>query len=1667
MPKWLGRRTALAALALLALGFGAGLLTARLFGPPQTSTTALAASGGFTWPFFGKLRPADAPRAAPQRPEGFAVWTSRKDLQPSGPRACIRMSRRLDPRRSYGDFVSVSPDLGHPAAVAVLGDEICVAGVGYENRTITLLKGLPAADGEVLSADSQVAFEAGSKPVYVGFAGNGVILPREDADGLALETVNVSRLHMRVWRIADRALVRKALATPEPTPEGGYDEDYENPYKDEARQIWEGDLQVHGPADQRAVTVFPFGAVLKTLEPGAYVVEASDASGARGAAHREGEQEGQRPAAAHRWIVFTDMALQAYDGADALDVTVRSLKTARSQPGVRVALVAKDGGELASATTSASGRVHFPRALLAGENGAAPVRVMAYGSRGDFTLMDLERAPIDLSKQDVGGRTLPNGGPQTGKAAIDPAAAVDGFLYADRGIYRPGETAHLVALMRDHLARAVKDRRGAIVVRRPSGLEFTRFRFAGTPSGAFATDLVLPRNATRGLWKASLLMDGSERPSGEVGFQVEDFVPQRLAVSLAADAKQPVLAREDRLVQVNARFLYGATGSGLPVRSQVRVQADPDPFPAFKDYRWGDQQTPFAEKLLEPAATITDGSGRAMQTFSSSSLGGALQPLRAIFTASVFEPGGRPVSEEADLQVRLQPLYLGVKVTSGAGSDPVQTFDMIAVDALGRRIASPQVRYRLVAERWTYDWYEQGGRWNWRRTHRDVPVAAGVIAIGAGSPARLSKRLPWGDYRIELDDVLTGGRTVLSQSSGWGEPADGVDPPDSARLAPVRGGYRTGDAVEVRLEAPFAGEAEVVVATDRLIQSKLVSVPKGGATVTFRSDAAWGAGAYVLATVVQPRDPSLSPKPRRALGLVYVPLEPSGRKLSVSMQTPQVLDSKAPLSVPLIVKGLGAGEKAHVTLAAVDEGILRLTHQKNPDPIGWYFGKRALGLAYRDDYGRLLDPNMAAAGAVNFGGDEFGGAGLSVVPTKSVALWSGIVDTDARGRATIRLPAGDFNGQLRLVAVAWTDKAVGAGVGEMTVREPVVAELALPRFLSPGDRAQATLELDNVAGRAGAYRAQILTAGGLGAPAGGRYGLAAGQRLALPIEIIAGRQPSIGAVELRTDGPGFASDHRYPLQTRLGWGRVTRARSELQRPGESFTPAAGALAGFAAGGVSLTVSYSPFRGFDPAPIAAALRIYPYNCTEQLVSTSLPLLYAVGPGGRSSGAASPALGANIETLLDREGVDGAFGLWRVGDAEAEPWLGAYAVDFLLEARNRGAAVPDDALARALSAMHILSRPDGFNGLGYATGVGWVDGGDAAGRREQLQRLRSRASAYALYDLAKARQGDLARLRWFHDVGFKSEPSPLARAQVGAALAAMGDRVRAHDSFVQAVSTLGYKDTSDFLQSPLRDLAGVVALAYEASETGIARSLQTRLENTVEAPDRLNTQEQAFLLRAGEAMLAAAGPIDIRASGARPLGGNQFAVGRLADARFVNAARGPIWRTVTVSGLPAAPPAPVQAGLHVEKRLFHLDGSPADPGSIRQGEQLIVRLSGHADARARALTVVDDALPAGLEIESVLRPADAQGAPDGQTGAKATPGRFAFLGKLDVPSVQEKRDDRYLAALQLADAKPFILAYVARAVTPGDFFLPGAEVRDMYRPAVAARTASGRLKVTAGR
>jgi uncharacterized protein YfaS (alpha-2-macroglobulin family) len=749
-----------------------------------------------------------------------------------------------------------------------------------------------------------------------------------------------------------------------------------------------------------------------------------------------------------------------------------------------------------------------------------------------------------------------------------------------------------------------------------------------------------------------------------------------------------------------------------------------------------------------------------------------------------------------------------------------------------------------------------------------------------------------------------------------------------------------------------------------------------------------------------------------------------------------------------------------MTIAAVDEGILQLTGFESPDPAKHFFAQRALGVDVRDDYGRLLNPNLAAAAVARQGGDGLGGEGLTTVPTKTVALWSGLVSVDRAGRTVVPLDLPDFNGELRLMAVAWSETGLGADAEPAVVRDPVVAELTLPRFLAPGDEAAATLELSNVEGPAGAYR---VTISGSGAADMGAFAqsftLAKGAqtRAVIPLR---GGSSGLGQVALALQGPdGLSIARRYDIQSRPQVLPVTQTTVAQQAAGETFRLTAAAFSGFAPGEGRASISYSPLRGIDAAPLLDALERYPYGCSEQITSTTMPLLFANTLAQAAQKPGDPALRRRVQEtvnrLLDRQGADGAFGLWRADDRAASPWLGAYVTDFLLRAKKAGYVVPEKPMRDALQGLKAVAKVTEFAPVSYDFEVyQWP------GVVDTKELLRSRATAFSLYVLARGGAADIGQLRYFHDTRLRSEPSPLARAQIAAGLWHLGDRVRAARAFRAAEEALGYKNPGDYYQTPLRDLAGVLALAAEAQQTELVERLAARLERETKSPEAMTTQEQAQVLLAADALLARAGQTRLTLNG-QPLVGPAVTTPQLVGQgiSIANAGTGALFRSLSVSGRPASPPPAASAGFTLEKRLFTMEGAAADVAGLRQGQRVIVALSGAAQGQRLHPAVLVDLLPGGLEIESVLTPADGLGeGPYGESGA------FAWLGVITSARVAEARDDRFVAAADLA-GQGFQFAYIARAVTPGRYVLPGAQIEDMYRPGVYGRSGPGRIAVVA--
>jgi alpha-2-macroglobulin len=725
-----------------------------------------------------------------------------------------------------------------------------------------------------------------------------------------------------------------------------------------------------------------------------------------------------------------------------------------------------------------------------------------------------------------------------------------------------------------------------------------------------------------------------------------------------------------------------------------------------------------------------------------------------------------------------------------------------------------------------------------------------VLDISAENSSTLSRPLPPGRYRWEVSDAVSGAQTSLRFHVGWFVDAEQPDVPDKLSAVLDKSTYQPGETAKLFVKASFAGEVELAIASDRILAMRSISLPVEGATIVIPVEAGWGAGAYALVSAFRPQATGLASAgrsrrmgPGRAVGVAWLGIDAAPRTLALSMSAPDVVRPRAAADVAIKVAGLAAGEEAYVTLAAVDEAVLKLTEFASPAPEKYYYGKRQLGVELRDLYGRLIDPTAGAVGVLRSGGDQFAKRSVAGLPDKSsrvVALFSGIVRLDSDGAATVRFDVPDFQGQLRLMAVAYSANKVGSASGATTVRDPVVTMVSLPRFMAPGDTAQIGLVINNLEGAAGDYRLKF-AASGAGAfatpfamPVERTVPLDKGKGFTGSFPLAAQTSGNV-ALRLELTGPDnlrIARDFTVGVRPAQAY-QLKRFVGRLE-PGQSVSLDDGAADEYLPGTAEALLSVSPRPDWDVPGLLRSLDRYAYGCLEQTISRAMPLLYvdAVSQLWRTEPGFSPA--ATIERaighVVELQRSDGSFGVWNDTD-DTVAWLDAYAADFLLRAKEHSKAVPDYALTAALGWLRDYVRQPHTNDRSLP------------------------AVAYAHYVLAQARMGELPALRYFTDTQLGNLPTQLARAQLASALAALGDMPRANAAYQAAMGPppkrppgLRYVDFG----SDLRDTAGVLAFAGgNAAVRPRLTSVMDRITELFASTRRTSTQEQAWLLMAAEA------------------------------------------------------------------------------------------------------------------------------------------------------------------------------------------------------------------------
>ncbi|WP_375458091.1 alpha-2-macroglobulin [uncultured Enterovirga sp.] len=1569
---------------------------------------------------------------------GFRILTYKVDSDSASPRACFQFSEALaGGKTDFAPFVAVSGAAN--AAVTTEGQQLCVDGLRHGQKyAIVLRQGLPSGVGEALLKSADYDVYVRDRSAQARFSGRNYVLPKTGQEGIPVVTVNTAEVLIDVYRIGDRSLL--------PTLRS---DDFMTQLsrssalklaREQGFKVWSGSLATANDLNRDIVTAFPVLRAINRVEPGIYVMTART-PGAERTTSNDDDGEYDESRRATQWFVVSDLGLTAMKGADGINVVVRSLAGGQPLSGIELRLVARNNEVLSTKTTDAAGRALFDPGLARGEGGMAPgVIVATTGALGqtgaglDYGFLDMGGAPFDLTDRGVKGRVV--------------TTALDAFLYTERGVYRSGETVNATALLRDAKGGAVAGLPLTVVIRRPDGVEYRREQVADQGLGGRAYSLPLLSGAMRGTWRIEAFVDPKAPKVGETTFLVEDYVPERLELTLAP--KSPTLRPgEPARIDLAARYLYGAPGAELDVLGEVVVQAASGP--AVKGLEGfatglGDEEIQSSTVEMEEKST-TGPDGKVTVTVPIQSVV-APRPTEAKITLRVGEPGGRAIERSLMLPILPEGPVVGVRKNFGGdlADGGTATFDVVLAQPDGVRLARPNVGWSLYRVDRTYQWFNSDGRWGYEPVTSTRRVADGRLDLKADEPGRISAPVGWGSYRLDVSaDGLATARTAISFSVGYsGEQT--ADTPDLLEVTLDKPAYRAGETMQARIKPRFAGRATLAIVTDSVQEWREIDLPAEGATVSLPVKAEWGAGAYLAATAYRPLDGAARRMPGRALGIAWFGIDREARTLSVTLDLPEKMRPRGQMSIPVRLAGLQAGEEAYVTVAAVDLGILNLTRYKTPEPAEHFFGQKQLGVEFRDLYGYLIDGMQGSAGAIRSGGDGGAGALNGVPPTQEpLARYSGLVKVgpDGTARVTFDLPA--FNGTVRVMAAAWTKGRVGSAEKDVIVRDPVVVSGTLPRFLNVGDRSRLRLDLDNIEGAAGDYAVEIDIAGPI---------LVEADALRRPVRLASRGKSSVtipiaaagvgdAILNVRLTGPEAALDQRFALRIQPGTGSlVRRTVRPLEAAGSAqITP--DLLADILPGTGSVSVSVSALAALDVPGLLQAFDRYPYGCTEQVVSRALPLLYvnrlAAAEQLGLDGQVDERIRTAIQRVLSRQDSNGAFGLWSVGGND-DIWLDAFVVDFLTRARELKFEVPQIAFNLALERLR--------NFVANTTEV--------EGRTDDL--------AYAAYALARNGRPVAGDLRYLADTKLASFKTPLSRAQLAAALGLIGDRNRAQTVFASAVALLrstrdGASGRSDY-GTRLRDGAGLIALA---SETGAGRDTLAPVTRVVEEErgtrGATSTQENAWMVLAAEALQRDSGAVQVTVDGNAVPGAlyRTFRAATLerAPVRIGNAGTATAELVVSVAGSPIGPEPAASRGYNVERSYYRLDGTKVDTAQLKQGDRLVAVLKVTEPQTLYARVLLVDRLPAGLEIDNPkLVDSDSVAALD-------------WLKTEVGPVNVEYRDDRFVAAFDRNPQQPptFQVAYTVRAVAPGRYVHPAATVEDMYRPDRFGRTAFGSLEVTA--
>ena len=1371
-----------------------------------------------------------------------------------------------------------------------------------------------------------------------------------------------------------------------------------------------------------------------------------------------------------RLLVVTDLGLVVKRSVDSSqDVFVQSIATGAPIAGATVEIIGRNGLPVLTETSDADGHVRFPD-LKSFQREQQPVLYLARrGGDSSFLPLDQRGRSLDLSRFEIGGV----------ESSAD-RAALSAYLFSDRGIYRPGEEIRAAALIRSQdWSRTLSGLPLRLEVIDPQGVLIRRETFKPGPAGFGEIKHPTKETSPTGTYTLSLSIVRDQYRADLIGsttVQVRDFQPDRLRMkaSFSATSVDGWVPPDNLEANIQLENLFGTPAENRRIVSHLTLSPSIPSFRAHPDYQFHDPQYAkegFSEQLED---ATTDAQGKATLALNLQRFAKATYRMHLV--AQGFEAdGGRGVTAEAAQLVSSMPYLVGYKPDGELGylsRNGNRTVHLIAIDPQARRTDVTGLVLSRIETRFVSVLMRQpNGTYKYESRRKETLLGDTPLGIpAAGYSLKVATDAP-GNFAYAVKDS-TGQQLARFdyQVAGEGNVTRALEKNAELELTLSKRDYAPGEDVEVSIRAPYEGAGLITIERERVYAWKWFKTSTTSSVQRIALPEGLEGNAYVSVTFVRDTGSSEIYTSPMSYGVQPFSIAVDARRNPVTVEAPTLV--KPGQEVTFRYR---AEHPSRLVLFAVDEGILQVAAYKTPDPLAFFFQKRALEVSTTQILDLILPEFRQLGLAAAPGGDAEGLLGKHLNPfrrkgEKPIAYWSGIVDADTTTRELKYTVPDYFNGTLRVMAVAVTDDRVGVHESRTLVRGDFVLSPNAPTTVSPGDEFDVSVGVsNNVEGSgAGANVAVALeTDSGLEVVGDARQSVAIGE----------GREGSVRFRLRAKDVPGPAN-----LTFTAAFGDKARARRQIDlsvRPATPFMTrlSAGVLP---KGNREIRIERQMYphhrtleAGASMLPLqfahgfVAYLDHYPYACTEQIVSMAMPaVLLSSRP---EFGYVRTKNGSDIASLLgelrSRQIDTGAYKLWPGGDQVVE-FVSLYAQQALIEAGERGEPIPGDLVTSGNNYLRSVAQRDGNN---------LTDERQSAYAIYLLTRQGTRMAA----EIAAARKRLTERYRgqWERD---------LTAAWLAAAL----DLMRQDRDAESLISGVRFGVPSDELYYDAMTRDGLLLFVISRHFPERLRSVPAEVFTTM--AQRV-TDDQYHSLSAGATLLALDAYASATEGAARNLSIAEvlkdkkvrgltlpeglFPTVKFSDQaaalRFGNQTSLNAYYLIEQSGFDRKPPTQaIKQGLEVLREYTDANGKPLT--SITMGQQVDVHLKfrGLKSGEFYNIALVD-LLPGGFELVVPTQEAQtsfsAGSEQEGEDVGESNEGYSGWQCQICVGNnnasleYADMREDRVVFYAGVGDGVSEV-TYRIKATNVGKFVVPPAYGEALYERSVVGRSAAGKIEVS---